>query len=247
MLLSGFVRIRRFPVAAALVFGALAVLLSSAPVRADASPPASGHGRLLASDDFRHGTSNWIAEFENSGTLAAANGTLDVNTPAGASVWYKRPFYGNYEIDFTATPVYAGGQYDRVSDLNMFWDARDVRSPEDIFATTRSGALADYDYLTTYYVGFGGNSDTTTRLRRYVGIAGDRPLIYDLASPLLGANTAYHIRLITDGHVIQFWENGELVFNYWDPQPYDSGWFAFRTTWSHYHLSDFRVWRLRRR
>jgi hypothetical protein len=32
------------------------------------------------------------------------------------------------------TPVSAGGVNDRVSDLNDFWNATDVRSPRDLFA-----------------------------------------------------------------------------------------------------------------
>lgn len=215
---------------------------------AAASPSHRGphqHRRLLAADDFRHGTGQWSTELENGGSVTAKHGVLDVDVPAGASVWFKRPFSGRYEIDFTATPVSAGGPNDRVSDLNSFWDARDARSPENLFATPRSGALADYDYLTTYYAGLGANYNTTTRLRRYVGVAGSRPLLYDYTSPLLAANEPNRVRLVSDGRHIQYWDNGELVFDYTDEDPYTSGWFAFRTTWSHFHITGFRVWRLR--
>ena len=34
--------------------------------------------------------------------------------------------------------------------------ARDARSPDDLFATKRSGAFADYNPLRCYYVGLGG-------------------------------------------------------------------------------------------
>lgn len=202
------------------------------------------HGRLLASDDFRHGLGKWSAELESGGTVRARNGVLDVDVPAGASVWFKQRFSGRYEIDFTATPVSAGGPNDRVSDLNTFWNATDVRSPEDVLATQRSGALADYDHLTTYYAGYGANYNTTTRLRRYIGVAGERPLVYDYTAPLLTANQPFRVRLVSDGHRIQYWSNGTLVFDYDDPAPYTGGWFAFRTTWSHFTLKDFRVWRL---
>ncbi|MFE2070412.1 DUF6250 domain-containing protein [Streptomyces sp. NPDC059467] len=202
------------------------------------------HRQLLAADDFRHGTGQWQSELERGGSVTAKGGVLDVDVPAGASVWFKRPFSGRYEIDFTATPVSAGGANDRVSDLNSFWNARDSRSPEDLFATPRSGALADHDYLTTYYAGLGANYNTTTRLRRYAGVAGSRPLIYDYTSPLLTANEPNRIRLVSDGEHIQYWDDGELVFDYTDEEPYTSGWFAFRTTWSHFHITDFRVWRI---
>ncbi|EDY59680.1 MULTISPECIES: DUF6250 domain-containing protein [Streptomyces] len=225
----------------------LAVAVTTAlSTGAAAAPSHEGphHRGLLARDDFRHGTRQWRAELEQGGSVTAKDGVLDVDVPAGASVWFKRPFSGRYEIDFTATPVSAGGANDRVSDLNSFWNARDARSPEDLFATARSGALADYDHLTTYYAGLGANYNTTTRLRRYVGVAGSRPLIYDYTSPLLTANEPNRIRLVSDGRHIQYWDNGELVFDYTDQDAYTSGWFAFRTTWSHFHITDFRVWRL---
>ncbi|MGH1559213.1 DUF6250 domain-containing protein [Caulobacter segnis] len=38
-------------------------------------------------------------------------------------------------------------------------------------------AFADYDTLKTYYVGQGGNYNSSTRFRRYVGRAGDRPML----------------------------------------------------------------------
>jgi hypothetical protein len=66
--------------------------------------------------------------------------------------------------------------HDRVSDLNAFWMARDAErgSPWPILA---AGAFADYDTLKTYYVGQGGNGNTSTRFRRYVGRPGERPLL----------------------------------------------------------------------
>ena len=88
--------------------------------------------------------------------------------PSGATVWFRQPLEGPYVLEYTATAVSAGGADDRVSDLNNFWNATDGRSPDELFATHRGGALAEYDYLTTYSVGYGANSNTTTRLRRYV-------------------------------------------------------------------------------
>ncbi|GDY61363.1 hypothetical protein SAV14893_007560 [Streptomyces avermitilis] len=137
-----------------------------------------------------------------------------------------------------------GGANDRVSDLNNFWNAVDVRSPDDLFATPRGGALAEYDHLKTYYVGYGANANTTTRLRRYVGEAGVRPLLYDYTQPLLTANEPNRVRIVSDGSTVQWWNNGRPVFDHSDPEPYTSGHFAFRTTWSHFRITGFRVWRL---
>ena len=78
--------------------------------------------------------------------------------------------------------IHAGGTHDRVSDLNCFWMATDSRSPDDLFATRRSGKFSDYDRLRTYYVGLGDNGNSTTRFRRYIGTQDLRPLLPDTIS-----------------------------------------------------------------
>ncbi|GAA4020747.1 MULTISPECIES: DUF6250 domain-containing protein [Streptomyces] len=226
-------------------FGALAAgaaLAALAPATDASATPR--HRRLIAHDDFRHGLGQWAVELEKGGTVTALRGTLEVDVPAGATVWFKKRLEGPYVLEYTATPVSAGGVNDRVSDLNNFWNAVDVRSPDDLFATRRSGALAEYDHLKTYYVGYGANTNTTTRLRRYVGEAGVRPLVYDYTEPLLVANEPNRVRIVSDGSGVRWWDNGRLVFDYSDPQPYTSGHFGFRTTWSHFRISGFRVWQL---
>ncbi|MEV1061955.1 DUF6250 domain-containing protein [Streptomyces sp. NPDC050263] len=227
-------------------FGALAAgtALAALSPAATASATPRRHRRLMAHDDFRHGLRQWAVELEKGGTVTASRETLEVDVPAGATIWFKRPFTGPYVIEYVATPVSAGGVNDRVSDLNNFWNAVDVRSPQDLFATSRGGALAEYDHLKTYYVGYGANTNTTTRLRRYVGEAGVRPLIYDYTEPLLVPNEPHHVRIVSDGPAVRWWNNGRLVFDYTDPEPYPSGHFAFRTTWSHFRIKNFRVWSL---
>ena len=226
-------------------FGALAAGAALA-VLAPAGPASAvpRRGRPIAHDDFCHGLGRWAVELENGGTVTASRGTLEVDVPAGATIWFREPLEGPYVLEYTATPVSAGGVNDRVSDLNNFWNAVDVRSPDDLFATPRGGALAEYDYLTTYYVGYGANTNTTTRLRRYVGRPGVRPLIYDDPEPLLVANEPNHVRILSHGSTVRWWNNGRLVFDYTDPEPYPGGHFAFRTTWSHFRINDFRAWSL---
>ncbi|MEV5613681.1 DUF6250 domain-containing protein [Streptomyces sp. NPDC052225] len=231
-------------------FGALLTGAGAAALlpSATASATASAHGgRLIARDDFRHGLGKWAVELEKGGSVTASRGVLDVDVPAGATIWLKQRLTGPYVLSYTATPVSAGGVNDRVSDLNNFWNATDVRSPDDLFATVRGGALAEYDHLTTYYSGYGANYNTTTRLRRYVGESGVRPLVCDYTEPLLAPNEPNRVRIVSDGSTVQWWNNGRLVFDYTDPAPYTSGHFAFRTTWSHFRIEDFAVRRLKRR
>ncbi|MEV6587325.1 DUF6250 domain-containing protein [Streptomyces acidicola] len=229
------------------VLAAGAALAALAPVPTASATPRDRRGRLIAADDFRHGLRQWATELQDGGTVTASGGVLEIDVPSGATVWFRKRFEGLYVIEYTATPVSAGGANDRVSDLNNFWNAVDVRSPDDIFATERGGALAEYDYLKTYYAGYGANTNTTTRLRRYVGEAGVRPLVYDYTEPLLVANEPHHVRIVSDGSTVQWWNNGRLVFDYIDPEPYTSGHFAFRTVWSHFRITGFRVWRLAQR
>jgi hypothetical protein len=132
--------------------------------------------------------------------------------------------------------------------VNCFWMARDARSPDDLFATHRGGKFSEYNLLRCYYVGLGGNDNTTTRFRRYIGDAELRPLLpeHDLRDPadLLQPNQPQRIRLVAAGSQIQFHRNGRKVFELSDPEPYTSGWFGLRTVRSHLIVRDFRVFRV---
>src|ERR1043165_3761458 len=123
--------------------------------------------------------------------------------------------------------ISAGGPHDRVSDLNCFWMATDALK-------RRSGKFTDYNDLRTYYVGLGGNSNTTTRFRRYIGSPEERPLLpaHDLKGPefLLKPNVKQKIRLVANGKRIQYYRDGKLIFDFNDPHPYTRGHFGFRTT-----------------
>jgi hypothetical protein len=204
-------------------------------------------GEVLFSDDFDHGVSNWSSELESGGKVDAAGGALRVDVPAGATVWFRHKLEGPLRIEYDATVIQAGGPNDRLSDLNCFWMATDSRSPGDMFATKRSGKFADYNQLRTYYVGQGGNGNTTTRFRRYIGSAETRPLLpeHDLSTFLLTPNVSQTIRLIAAGSRIQYFRDGKLIFDFDDPKPYTSGYFALRTTHSHIEFRRFRVYRLK--
>ena len=153
------------------------------------------------------------------------------------------------EIEFDATAVSEGGANDQVSDLNVFWMAgnRDGSAP---FPGQRSGRFADYNDLLTYYVGLGGNRNTTSRFRRYIGDAQLRPLLpeHDLSTPevLLVPNRKQTITLIADRNTIEYKRDGKTLFRLEDPAPYVSGWFALRTTQSHLRIERLRIRKLSR-
>jgi hypothetical protein len=202
---------------------------------------------LLFAEDFPD-TCRWVSELENGGSVRASAGALEIDVPGGCTVWLAQRLEGPLLIEYDATVIVAGGPNDRLSDLNCFWMASDIRTPDDLFKTRRSGKFADYNQLLAYYVGVGGNSNTTTRFRRYIGDRELRPLLpeHDLTmkDDLLEANRTYHIRLVASGSTIQFWRDGRKLFEMIDPKPYTSGHFGFRTVSSHLQFRNFRVYRL---
>jgi len=217
---------------------------------AAAPAPESGAftlGRALFTGSFA-AMDQWTAELEQPGKVEARSGVLSIDVPAGCTVWFRPELSGPVMIQYEARMVQAGGANDRVSDLNAFWMANDSRSPNDLFATKRSGKFADYNQLRTYYVGQGGNSNTTTRFRRYIGDAQERPLLpeHDLNRPevLLRPNVWQTVQLVAVGNRIQYYRDSILIFDFTDPAPYTRGHFAFRTTKSHVELRNFAVYQV---
>ncbi len=205
-------------------------------------------GAELHRDDFDAGLSQWLIEAERPAKISAANGVLDIDTPAGVTLWFKPRLAGPVAIEFEATAVSAGGANDEVSDLNVFWMANNRDGTQPVYAQARSGKFAEYNDLLTYYVGLGGNRNTTTRFRRYIGDLDHRPMLpeHDLSSQavLLQPNRKQTIRLVANGKTIEYWRDGERLFHFEDPAPYEAGWFALRSTFSHLRIARFRVFSL---
>jgi rhamnogalacturonan endolyase len=205
-------------------------------------------GKLLLADNFDHGLDNWSSELESGGTVTTDQGALDIDVPGGATVWLKTALKGPLMIQYDATVIKAGGPNDRASDLNCFWMSRDKRNPGDLFSVARSGKFAEYNQLLTYYVGLGGNGNTTTRFRRYIGDPVQRPLRPedDLRDPadLITPNATQLIQLVACGSTVQFYRDGQRLFDFKDDQPYISGWFGFRTVNNHMRIRNFRVFEL---
>jgi Domain of unknown function (DUF6250) len=205
-------------------------------------------GEVLFSDDFNAGLDHWQIEAEKPGRIEAVNGVLDIDVPAGVTLWFKPRLQGPVAITFEATAVAAGGPNDQVSDLNVFWMANNPDGDGPVYATARSGAFAQYNNLRGYYVGLGGNRNTTTRFRRYIGDPESRPLLpqHNLSarSAMLMANREQTITLIANEHDVQFRRDGQPLLRMLDPAPYTSGWFALRTTYSHLRIRDLRIYRL---
>jgi rhamnogalacturonan endolyase len=199
--------------------------------------------QLLFEDDFTS-MRNFVVEMEpaaNSSVYVRDN-KLVLDTKEGVTVWFNRMSKNNIRIEYDRTVVMAGGVNDRLSDLNNFWMAEDPRNT-NLF--TRHGVFESYDSLRMYYVGMGGNTNRTTRFRKYDG-TGQKPLLqeYTDSTHLLQPNTTYHLTIIVKDGVTSYWVNGQCYFTYRDPAPLQQGYFGFRSTRSRQEISNFKIYQL---
>ena len=231
-----------------------ALIPSPAAAQADRpEQPCRDGERLYGPDAIAPGLEHWRVELQDGGTVTATPGTLDVDVPNGATVWFEPELSAPVRIAYDVTAIDAGGPNDEVSDVNCFWMATDARAGgggggDAFFAVPRGGAFPDYNELRCYYVGLGGNRNTTTRFRRYVGDADDRPLLRenDLSGPadLIAPNAPTHVELVACDGLVQYWRDGRVVFQMHDPAPYLVGRFGFRTVKNHLRVENFSVHRL---
>lgn len=189
---------------------------------------------------------DFLVEQMPGGRVSVVEGALVIEDVAGCTVWYRPRLTAPVEISYEATVVQQDGPFDRLSDLNCFWMADFPGEPGGLTGSTgkRTGRFAEYDALATYYVGYGGNYNSTTRFRRYAG-TGAKPLLpeHDLADAahLLQPNHTYRIRLVARDGRAEYWRDGELIFAYDDPAPLTSGHFGFRTVKSHLVIRNLRI------
>lgn len=188
---------------------------------------------------------DWVVETQ-SGGVTIVDGVMDIDVPVGCTVWFKPKLQAPVRITYTVTVVDEGGPNDRVSDLNCFWMATDPCHPDDLFAGSeeRGGTFANYDGLCLYYLGMGGNSNTTTRFRRYPG-TGERPMLpeHDLRDEryLLQANTPMLITIESTDRGTRYGRDGTWLIDFKDGQALTRGWFGFRTVHNHMQIDWFKV------
>jgi Domain of unknown function (DUF6250) len=199
---------------------------------------------LLLHDDFDAAldTSNWLVEKQqaNSEIVASSNGKLLIDTYGGATIWYKKQLHGNIRIVYKRKVIVDGGKNDRLSDLNNFWMATDPH--KKMF--TRQGSFAEYDSLNMYYMGMGGNYNTTTRFRKYSN--GDKKIIseYTDSLHLLKANKEYLIEIVVKDGMTSFSVDGQIFLNWKDEQPLTHGYFGIRSTRSRQEIKDLSIFKI---
>jgi len=198
--------------------------------------------KLIYADNFTKSldTTIWVSEIapQPNSWVYTHDGKLVLDTKGGVTVWLNKRIQGNLIIECDRKVVIGEGKNDRLSDLNFFWMATD---PKNLNLFTRNGVLEKYDSLQLYYVGMGGNTNKTTRFRKYEG-NGKRTLLkeYADADHLLNANHSYHIKIVVKQGVTSFWVDGVCFFSYVDPSPLKEGYFGIRSTWSHQEIRGFR-------
>lgn len=191
------------------------------------------------------GVELWEIEAESVDThLEFREDTIEIWTSAGLTLWRRQPMSVPFVITYEAM-VCQRDTTDRLSDLNCFWLATDPSVPDgSVFARMdeRRGIFGRAATLQLYYMGYGGNWNTTTRFRRY-NAEPQPPLLveYTDSAHLLQPNHWYSIRIEATSARTRYYIDGQLLVDYTDPNPLLHGWFGFRTTWSHCLLRRFRV------
>lgn len=190
----------------------------------------------------------WKIESEGPCSVSFRGDTAEFVAPKGLSVWRKEKMQGRTVIEYDAQVVTENPD-DRLSDLNCFWMATDPGAKDPfVNLDKRGGKFVNSYTLSLYYLGYGGNHNSTTRFRRYTGDPRGvdnpdfRPAIlteYTDADNLLKPGKWYHIKITTDGLRTQYFIDGKRLVDFRDPNPLTEGWFAFRSTLSRTRLTNF--------
>lgn len=195
----------------------------------------------------------WMVESESPDYKVTFRGdTVEIVSPKGLTLWRKEAFTTPVTIEYDACVVTESPD-DRLSDLNCFWMASDPHVAGGDIATRlqeRQGVFLNCYALQLYYMGYGGNHNSTTRFRRYDGNEEGitdpekRPAIlveYTDSAHLLQPDHWYHVKLENVADSVRYYIDGEKLVDFVDPQPLKEGYFGFRTTLSRTRITNFQA------
>ncbi len=196
--------------------------------------------------------SNWVSESHSPKTTAVVTGnSMEIITPKGLTLWYDKRLKGDYQISYRVKFVMEGGEFDRLSDLNCFWGARDPEYPKDIYERSiwRNGEFEKYNTLDLFYVGYGGNHNSTSRFREYraeyinEGRDAIKPVIkeYNDAANLLKPNQWMTIVITVKGGKTTYSMDGSEIFSLDIPEGRGDGYFGLRLLQNHTIFEDFSI------
>lgn len=210
----------------------------------------SAVGETVSGLNARQFSKYWKVESESPDYKVIFRGdTAEIFSPKGLTLWRKEKMSGKVTIEYDACVV-VESEGDRLSDLNCFWMASDPRHPDNLWKREkwRSGIFLNCYSLQLYYLGYGGNHNSTTRFRRYDGNEAGiidpqaRPAVlkeYTDAAHLLKPNHWYHVRITNEGNRISYYIDGKRLVDFRDAEPLTEGWFGFRTTLSRTRITNF--------
>ena len=215
----------------------------------------TGKSDLVYNDNF-HDLDDWFVEAQSADTkVVSQENEMEVISPRGVTIWFNKKLNGPVRISYEANVIDQDGPYDRVSDLNCFWMAKDPENIGNFFTRSdwRGGSFGKYYSLKLYYVGYGGHDNTRTRFRKYDGDyqayknQDKRPeVIREYTDPahLIVPNQWHRIEIVVDEKNIQYIFNNEVLIDYNDPNPYSSGYFGLRTVNNHLKIRNFKIYRI---
>lgn len=195
---------------------------------------------------------NWTIEDHSANArIVVSEDTFDITAPKGFTLWYNQRLSGQYEIRYRVKVLMQGGQYDRLSDMNCFWAASDPLNPQNLFARSkwRNGIFQHYKTLNLFYVGYGGNNNSTTRFRQYFGTSAEtddlkaRPVIKEYTDKrhLLLPNQWYDIRICVMKDNTSYYVNEEELFRLPINGNTCDGHFGLRLMGNHVLFTDFHA------
>ena len=202
---------------------------------------------------FEFNNFSWVIEKVSDQTIVEIkDSVLEVTATNGITLWLDQEIESPAKIEFEAKVIHHNGKFDRVSDLNCFWMANDPQHPNDFFArsTWRHGTFGNYYSLSQYYVGYGGNNNSTTRFRKYDGnfdaFAKEkiRPKViqeFTDAENLITPNHWYKIQITTIDNLVKYQIDDRLLIEFNDENPYTKGYFGLRTVKNHIQYKNVKV------
>ncbi len=215
----------------------------------DSAPSRSS---LLAPSDSAHAV--WVVEDRSGGEMTAqvSGDSMEIVAPDGLTLWYDQKLTGDYLISYRVKVVMEGGKSDRLSDLNCFWAASDPLHPDDLFcrSTWRGGLFSNYNSLNLFYVGYGGNNNSTTRFREYHAehlAKGDkekiRPVIKEYTDPenLLKPNEWITVQIRVEANTTTYSVDGVELFSEKIAEGRGDGYFGLRLLRNHTEFTDFSI------
>lgn len=157
----------------------------------------------------------WVIELEypEKSHVDVTDEGLVIDSYGGATLWLDTLLTGDYLIQYEREISLDKGENKRLSDLNQFWLAQEPRN--GLKLRPRNGSLDSYNDLKLFYVGIGGNNNSTTRFRRYDG-SGKRILLAEKnEKPFLleaGRSDTISTFVRASKKQTEVWINGKLLF-----------------------------------